>query len=326
MDEQAFSTEEVIAALENVGISQEVIEYVVPILGYESRVNGVPFVNTAVDTESPSYGIGQANVDSMSPAIYMAFKELGIELPGITPEQEKQLLSNIVPDKNNNGQIDPGEDLRPFTPEQREFVINWFLNNATLNDHAMIFKHMLHQKEIEGLENDFEAIDELYINTVKKYEDPNNADAQALKTELEQSVNGYYQEPDRGIPEPEEGFTPFPLPTTGPTDTEPTRDTNTMSDYQSQVPSQAPSYDKAQYDTRINRLKESVKQSASDYPMEIPVNLKNGYEIAIDLMGRQVDKQRAERGLNPIAKPDVKNSYRNNVRQSLLDALDLLGG
>ena len=318
MDEQAFTVEEVIEALENVGISQEVIEYVVPILGYESRVNGVPFVNTAVDSESPSYGIGQANVDSMSPAIYMAFKELGIELPGITPEQEKQLLSNKY--------LDTEEDLRPFTPEQREFVINWFLNDATLNDHAMIFKHMLHQKEIEGIENDFEAIDELYVNTVKKYEDPNNADAQALKTELEQSVNGYYQEPDRGIPEPEEGFTPFPLPTTGPTDTEPTGDTNTMSDYQSQVPLQAPSYDKAQYDTRINRLKESTGQLAKEYPMEFPVNLKNGYEIAIDLMGRQVDKQRAERGLNPIAKPDVKNSFRNNIRQSLLDALDLLGG
>lgn len=318
MDEQAFTVEEVIAALENVGISQEVIEYVVPILGYESRVNGVPFVNTAVDTESPSYGIGQANVDSMSPAIYMAFKELGIELPGITPEQEKQLLSNKY--------LDTEEDLRPFTPEQREFVINWFLNDATLSDHAMIFKHMLHQKEIEGIENDFEAIDELYVNTVKKYEDPNNADAQALKTELEQSVNGYYQEPDRGIPEPEEGFTPFPLPTTGPTDTEPTGDTNTMSDYQSQVPSQAPSYDKAQYDTRINRLKESTGQFDKKYYMDEYINLKNGYEIAIDLMGRQVDKQRAERGLNPIAKPDVKNTFRNNIRQSLLDALDLLGG
>lgn len=312
MEEQAFTVEEVIAALETVGISQEVIEYVVPILGYESRVNGVPFVNTAVDSESPSYGIGQANVDSMSPAIYMAFKELGIELPGITPEQEKQLLSNKY--------LDTEEDLRPFTPEQREFVINWFLNDATLNDHAVIFKHMLHQKEIEGIENDFEAIDELYVNTVKKYEDPNNADAQALKTELEQSVNGYYQEPDRGIPEPEEGFTPFPLPTTGPTDTEPTGDTNTMSDYQSQVPSQAPSYDKAQYDTRINRLKESITSTG------ITPNLKDGYEIAIDLMGRQVDKQRAERGLNPIAKPDVKNTFRNNIRQSLLDALDLLGG
>lgn len=312
MDEQAFTVEEVIAALENVGISQEVIEYVVPILGYESRVNGVPFVNTAVDSESPSYGIGQANIDSMSPAIYMAFKELGIELPGITPEQEKQLLSNKY--------LDTEEDLRPFTPEQREFVINWFLNDATLSDHAMIFKHMLHQKEIEGIENDFEAIDELYVNTVKKYEDPNNADAQALKTELEQSVNAYYQEPDRGIPEPEEGFTPFPLPTTGPTDTEPTGDTNTMSDYQSQVPSQAPSYDKAQYDTRINRLKESITSTG------ITPNLKDGYEIALDLMGRQVDKQRAERGLNPIAKPDVKNSFRNNIRQSLLDALDLLGG
>lgn len=216
MDEQAFSTEEVIAALENVGISQEVIEYVVPILGYESRVNGVPFVNTAVDTESPSYGIGQANVDSMSPAIYMAFKELGIELPGITPEQEKQLLSNIVPDKNNNGQIDPGEDLRPFTPEQREFVINWFLNNATLNDHAMIFKHMLHQKEIEGSDSWKDSLDELYYLTTKKFNDPTNEDAQALKSQIEEEMKLEMSMEDTEEYQPNETEYTVPMPDTTP--------------------------------------------------------------------------------------------------------------
>ena len=40
--EDNYSVEQVIEALTSVGIPQQVIELVVPIAGYESRVDGVP--------------------------------------------------------------------------------------------------------------------------------------------------------------------------------------------------------------------------------------------------------------------------------------------
>ena len=150
--------------------------------GYESRVDGTLFVNTAEDELSPSYGLAQANVSSMSPAIYMAFKELGVELPGLTDEQEEQLLTNKYIDN----------DLRPFTEEQTSFVINWFQNTAKLNDHAVVLKYMIQQKMMEGAETEVEAINELYPLTVSKFNDTSNQDAQAVKSQISGEVSSFY--------------------------------------------------------------------------------------------------------------------------------------
>ena len=240
-----------------------------PILGYESRVDGTLFVNTAEDELSPSYGLAQANVSSMSPAIYMAFKELGVELPGLTDEQEEQLLTNKYID----------EDLRPFTEEQTSFVINWFQNTAKLNDHAVVLKYMIQQKMMEGAETEVEAINELYPLTVSKFNDTSNQDAQAVKSKISGEVSSFYNEPDRGIPVPEEGFDPSPiqedttetttttikkgedLPGKAPTmPSQETQRVDTSSDYMSQVPKQAGTYEETQYMTRMRRLNPNFRK------------------------------------------------------------------
>ena len=269
MEQESYSSYEVIVALQNAGISQEIVEYVVPILGYESRVDGTLFVNTAEDELSPSYGLAQANVSSMSPAIYMAFKELGVELPGLTDEQEEQLLTNKYID----------EDLRPFTEEQTSFVINWFQNTAKLNDHAVVLKYMIQQKMMEGAETEVEAINELYPLTVSKFNDTSNQDAQAVKSKISGEVSSFYNEPDRGIPVPEEGFDPSPiqedttetttttikkgedLPGKAPTmPLQETQRVDTSSDYMSQVPKQAGTYEETQYMTRMRRLNPNFRK------------------------------------------------------------------
>ena len=269
MEQESYSSYEVIVALQNAGISQEIVEYVVPILGYESRVDGTLFVNTAEDELSPSYGLAQANVSSMSPAIYMAFKELGVELPGLTDEQEEQLLTNKFID----------EDLRPFTEEQTSFVINWFQNTAKLNDHAVVLKYMIQQKMMEGAETEVEAINELYPLTVSKFNDTSNQDAQAVKSKISGEVSSFYNEPDRGIPVPEEGFDPSPiqedttetttttikkgedLPGKAPTmQSQETQRVDTSSDYMSQVPKQAGTYEETQYMTRMRRLNPNFRK------------------------------------------------------------------
>ena len=269
MEQESYSSYEVIVALQNAGISQEIVEYVVQILGYESRVDGTLFVNTAEDELSPSYGLAQANVSSMSPAIYMAFKELGVELPGLTDEQEEQLLTNKYID----------EDLRPFTEEQTSFVINWFQNTAKLNDHAVVLKYMIQQKMMEGAETEVEAINELYPLTVSKFNDTSNQDAQAVKSKISGEVSSFYNEPDRGIPVPEEGFDPSPiqedttetttttikkgedLPGKAPTmPSQETQRVDTSSDYMSQVPKQAGTYEETQYMTRMRRLNPNFRK------------------------------------------------------------------
>ena len=89
MEQDSYSVPEVIEALRSVGVQEEVIEYIVPIAGYESRVDGVPFTRDAEDKLSPSWGIFQANINSMAPGIYQAMKELGVQLPGVTVKQDK---------------------------------------------------------------------------------------------------------------------------------------------------------------------------------------------------------------------------------------------
>jgi len=321
MDEQAFSTAEVIVALQNIGISQEIIEYVVPIAGYESRVEGTPFTRDALDKLSPSWGIFQANVNSMAPGIYKAMNELGVEVPGMTEEQKKVLIENKALTEDQKKFLN-------FTKDQKEFVVNWFKNQADLDANALVFKYMLEQKMKDKNTNDFKvAVDSMYPMTVSKFNNLNNEDAQSLKTKISDEVQSFYNEPDRGIPVPSETFDPTEgmeedMTITNGTvpDVEQPSQPKRNLQYQSQVPQQAPTFEQAQYDTRINRLKSSLPQD------EIPLNIADGYKIGIEMLEKQVNKQRQELGLTPLAKQDVNQVQRNTVRQTLLDALDLLGG
>jgi len=200
MEQDSYSVPEVIEALRSVGVQEEVIEYIVPIAGYESRVGGVPFVRDALDKISPSWGIFQANIDSMAPGIYQAMKELGVELPGVTDKQDKILSTNkakLSSEKN-------------FTEEQKKFVANWFATEADLNANALVFKYTLATKMQDESTDDFKkAIDAAYVLTTQKFADLENDDAQALKKDLENQYSEYLNTPDDiGIPEPEDGFEP----------------------------------------------------------------------------------------------------------------------
>ena len=253
MEQDSYSVPEVIEALRSVGVQEEVIEYIVPIAGYESRVSGVPFVRDAEDKISPSWGIFQANIDSMAPGIYQAMKELGVELPGVTPKQDKILSTNkakLSSEKN-------------FTQEQKKFVENWFATEADLNANALVFKYTLATKMQDESTDDFKvAIDAAYVLTTQKFADLENDDAQALKKDLENQYVEYVNTPDDiGIPEPEDGFEPGPILNT--TTTMPPMEEKTVEEpqeYSSQVPKQAPTFEEAQYQTRINRLRPEYKK------------------------------------------------------------------
>ncbi len=208
MELDSYSVPEVIEALRSVGIPEEVIEYVVPIAGYESRVGGVPFVRDALDKISPSWGIFQANIDSMAPGIYQAMKELGVSIPEVSKEQDKVLVSNVA---------QPGQEtLLNFTDNQKAFVADWFAKRASLNDNALVFKYILEQKKKDLKTNDDKkAMDVMYVLTTQKFANLENDDAQALKKDLENQYVEYVNTPDDiGIPEPEDGFEPGPIPST----------------------------------------------------------------------------------------------------------------
>ena len=165
MEPDSYTTQEVIEALQSVGIAEEIVEYLVPIAAYESRVDGVPFTRDALDKESPSWGIFQANL-----------------VPGVSAEQDKVLVTNTA---------QPGQKpLLKFTTEQKEFVANWFAQQADLNDNALVFKYMLEQKLKDKKTDDFRiAMNELYVLTIEKFNDPENTDAQQLKAKIESEMS-----------------------------------------------------------------------------------------------------------------------------------------
>jgi len=337
MDEQAFSTAEVIVALQNIGISQEIIEYVVPIAGYESRVEGTPFTRDALDKLSPSWGIFQANVDSMAPGIYKAMNELGVEVPGMTEEQKKVLIENKALTKDQ-------KKFLYFTKDQKEFVVNWFKNQADLDANALVFKYILEQKMKDKNTNDFKvAIDSMYPMTVSKFNNLNNEDAQSLKTKISDEVQSFYNEPDRGIPVPSETFDPtegMEEDMTITNGTVPPTTNTTVPDVKepnqplavaagpttSRFVDDRPSEDATQVIDTTTRSPGITNQFGTPPQDEIPLNIADGYKIGIEMLEKQVNKQRQELGLTPLAKQDVNQVQRNTVRQTLLDALDLLGG
>ena len=196
MAEKDYSSQDVIEALAAEDFTEEQIRILVPILAYESRVGGKPFVLSAKDSESPSYGLGQANVTTMESAIWMAINETGGEIPGATEQQLRQWETSIVQEDE--------EDVRDFTPEQQEYAID-YIKNADLTFHAKLVRHMFHQKELESDMNFEQAIKDLYVFTPMKF-DPNNTnfenfneqsaiEAQQFKSTIDAEVEEYYSMP-----------------------------------------------------------------------------------------------------------------------------------
>ena len=295
MEPDSYTTIEVIEALQSVGVAQEVIEYVVPIAAYESRVDGIPFTRDAEDKYSPSLRIFQANLNSMAPGIYKAMKELGVEVPGVTSKQDKVLVTN-------NAQ--PGqENLLRFTSEQKEFVANWFKTQANLKDNALVFKYMLEQKLKDANTDDFkEAMKELYVLTIEKFEDPNNEDAQQLKQTIE---NEMFMTP----------------PTT--TTTIPSTETTTV-DNEEDVPQEAIDPTKR---TRREMEFRNRYSGNSKYVEQVPSGtFQKYYDQLVDLVEAQINSQRAVNGLPPIKREQADAQVYMSGSDSFRKAIDVLRG
>ena len=295
MEPDSYSTIEVIEALQSVGVAEEVIEYLVPIAAYESRVDGVPFTRDALDKESPSWGIFQANLDSMAPGIYKAMKELGVEVPGVTEEQDNVLVTN-------NAQ--PGQEtLLYFTNEQKEFVANWFKTDANLKDNALVFKYMLEQKLKDANTDDFKvAMKELYVLTIDKFDDPNNTDAQELKKMIENEMS----------------MTP-----TTTTTTIPSTETTTV-DNEDNVAQEAVDPTKR---TRREMEFRNKYSGNSKYVEEVPSGtFQKSYDQLVDLVEAQINSQRAVNGLPPIAREQADAQVYMSGSDSFRQAIDVLRG
>tara|TARA_X000001382_G_scaffold93170_1_gene67747 strand:+ start:314 stop:1219 length:906 start_codon:yes stop_codon:yes gene_type:complete len=294
MEPDSYSTIEVIEALQSVGVAEEVIEYLVPIAAYESRVDGVPFTRDALDKESPSWGIFQANLDSMAPGIYKAMKELGVEVPGVTEEQDNVLVTN-------NAQ--PGQEtLLDFTNEQKEFVANWFKTEANLKDNALVFKYMLEQKLKDKNTDDFKvAMKELYVLTIDKFNDPNNTDAQELKKMIENEMS----------------MTP-----TTTTTTIPSTETTTV-DNEEDV---AEPVDPTKRTRREMEFRDRYSGN-SKYVEEVPSGtFQKSYDQLVDLVEAQINSQRAVNGLPPIAREQADAQVYMSGSDSFRQAIDVLRG
>ena len=294
MEPDSYSTIEVIEALQSVGVAEEVIEYLVPIAAYESRVDGVPFTRDALDKESPSWGIFQANLDSMAPGIYKAMKELGVEVPGVTEEQDNVLVTN-------NAQ--PGQEtLLDFTNEQKEFVANWFKTDANLKDNALVFKYMLEQKLKDKNTDDFKvAMKELYVLTIDKFNDPNNTDAQELKKMIENEMS----------------MTP-----TTTTTTISSTETTTV-DNEEDV---AEPVDPTKRTRREMEFRDRYSGN-SKYVEEVPSGtFQKSYDQLVDLVEAQINSQRAVNGLPPIAREQADAQVYMSGSDSFRQAIDVLRG
>ena len=294
MEPDSYSTIEVIEALQSVGVAEEVIEYLVPIAAYESRVDGVPFTRDALDKESPSWGIFQANLDSMAPGIYKAMKELGVEVPGVTEEQDNVLVTN-------NAQ--PGQEtLLYFTNEQKEFVANWFKTDANLKDNALVFKYMLEQKLKDKNTDDFKvAMKELYVLTIDKFNDPNNTDAQELKKMIENEMS----------------MTP-----TTTTTTISSTETTTV-DNEEDV---AEPVDPTKRTRREMEFRDRYSGN-SKYVEEVPSGtFQKSYDQLVDLVEAQINSQRAVNGLPPIAREQADAQVYMSGSDSFRQAIDVLRG
>ncbi len=184
MEVVTYTLEDVIEALNGSGyVDESVIEYIVPIIAYESRVNGVPFTQDAKDPTSDSWGIYQTNINTEMSSIYKVMKESGIEIPGLTETQITQLETNIVPEGK--------KDVRKFT-EKQKVVVRDFLKNADLKTQTKIFDDMYKVKAKQIKTDKLEDVmKELYLNTTKKFYIDNQPEAVKFKDIMDREVKLY---------------------------------------------------------------------------------------------------------------------------------------
>ena len=184
MEAQTYTIEDVIAALNDVGyVDENVINYIVPIIAYESRVNGMPFTQDAKDPTSDSWGIYQTNINTEMAAIYKVMVDEGVELPGMTDLQKKQLETNIVAQDE--------KDVRKFTAKQKK-VVREFLKEADLPTQTKIFKEMYEIKSGEIKSDKTEDVMEsLYFNTTRKFYTDKQPEAVKFKAKMDKEVKLY---------------------------------------------------------------------------------------------------------------------------------------
>ena len=295
MEPDSYTTQEVIEALQSVGIAEEIVEYLVPIAAYESRVDGVPFTRDALDKESPSWGIFQANLNSMAPGIYKAMKELGVVVPGVSAEQDKVLVTNTA---------QPGqESLLKFTTEQKEFAANWFAQQADLNDNALVFKYMLEQKLKDKKTDDFRiAMNELYVLTIEKFNDPENTDAQQLKAKIESEMS----------------MTPPSTTTTIPSTTTTTVVDNGDDVVETTDPTKRTQRE-MEFRNRYSPKGKFVEQVQSG-------TFEKSYNQMVDLVEAQINAQRAMNGMGPVKRQVAEQNVYMSGSDSFREAIDVLRG
>lgn len=184
MEAQTYTIEDVIAALNDVGyVDENVINYIVPIIAYESRVNGMPFTQDAKDPTSDSWGIYQTNINTEMAAIYKVMVDEGVDLPGVTKLQKKQLETNIVAEDE--------KDVRKFTAKQKK-VVREFLKEADLPTQTKIFKEMYEIKSGEIKSDKTEDVMEsLYFNTIRKFYTDKQPEAVKFKAKMDKEVKLY---------------------------------------------------------------------------------------------------------------------------------------
>ena len=111
--------------------------------------------------------------------------------------------------------------------------------------------------------------------------------------------------PDRGIPVPEEGFDPSPIPSTT------TTTTTTMPEQDEEI------------DTTTRS--EGVTNMFGTPPQDMSRMFASGvYDLALNMMEKQVNRQRMEKGLNPIKKQANERKIKDS--SFLEQALKFLGG
>lgn len=187
MEAETYTLEDVIAALNAAGyVDENVINYIVPIIAYESREGGVPFVQDAKDPTSDSWGIYQTNINTEMAAIYKVMEEEGVELPGMSELQKKQLSTNVVGEKE--------KDVRKFTNSQKK-VVREFLKNADLSTQTKVFEEMyeIKSKEIKSDKTE-DVMGALYFNTTRKFYTDKQPEALEFKTKMDDDILLYNTE------------------------------------------------------------------------------------------------------------------------------------
>lgn len=164
---------------------------------------------------------------------------------------------------------------------------------ATFNRPNNVKSEKLYKTVASG---DMEAIKTAWQNTISEQD---RKDYPGLERRLDSELNTMEEiDEDRGIPVPEEGFVPFPLPlSSSQDDKEVTIPQNKMQEFQSQVPiaaqmkfvnqAQAQSYArvKQMLEAQVNKQKKAAGHTPVNSVVPKPT-LSEGIEAALKLLGR----------------------------------------